>query len=131
MTGEYFPHRDFYTQEIEQLRVADPQGYGDLMNQAFEQLPVVFHYSWCDIRRKIENFKKFWDRCWTNLYRDAAREDRFPDVSLDDPASVEKKVSELLERGGEHVSSQTFELRRTNPGIMGEWLDACKRQDTR
>ena len=129
MTGEYFEHRGFYTREIETLRVSSPKEYGELMNRLFDELPVVFHYSWCDLRRKIENFKKFWDKCWTNLYRDAAPEDRFPDVSLEDPRSVESKVEQLRSQGGEHGSSQTFELRRTNPGIMREWLDASERQD--
>ncbi|MHA1951846.1 MAG: glycosyltransferase family 9 protein, partial [Candidatus Thorarchaeota archaeon] len=122
MTNEYVPHKGFYSQQIENIRSQNPEAYGNLMQQVFEQLPSVYHYSWANIPRKIRNFKQFWDKCWTNLYREQKPEDRFPDVSLDDEESIILKSAELKKQGGEHELAPTFQLNRSNPKIMKEWL---------
>ena len=120
ITGEYVPHKGFYSREIEELRTKLPEEYGRRMNAIFEELPCVFHYSWCDLSRKIKNFKQFWNKCWSNLYNDPAPEDRFPDVKTDD--DVLREAQDLHLRGGEHGAAPVFKLKRTNPAIMEEWL---------
>jgi glycosyltransferase involved in cell wall biosynthesis len=127
MTGEFVPHKGFYAQELELLRRADPIAYGRRLNELFKLLPSVFHYSWCDLPRKVRHFKRFWDKCWTNLYRDQAPEDRFPDVPADDEGAILRKAEELWARGGEHGPSLVFELRRSNPAVMKEWLEKMER----
>lgn len=116
MTGEFLPHTGYYTPELERLRVTDPVAYGNRMNQIFQTLPSVFHYSWADLPRKIRNFKKFWNRCWSNLYADPAPVDRFPDVETDQ--DIEEKAKQLLLQGGEHKNSVTFALERSVPEVM-------------
>lgn len=122
MTGDFLPHKGFYTNEIEQVRLSDPVAYGNKMNEIFNELPSVFHYSWASIERKIGNFKQFWNKCWSNLYNDNKPEDRFPDVDVNDYDSLHSKSKELLKQGGEHSVSKTFKLERDNPKIMKKWL---------
>lgn len=120
MTGEHLPHKGFYTAELDQVRQRSPESYGRTMTKIFNDLPVVFHYSWANLPRKIRNFKEFWNKCWSNLYNEAAPVDRFPDVHSD--ADVVQKAKELLIRGGEHGEAKTFALERSNPALMKDWL---------
>ena len=115
VTGEHLPHAGFYSEEFERLRRDDPQQYGEQMNLVFEKLPSVWHYSWADLPRKIRNFRDFWDKQWQTLYM-SPPEPRFPDVQTD--GDVEAKAKELLERGGEHSSADTFQLKLKQPKIM-------------
>ncbi len=121
MTGDYIPHKNFYTQELDFLRQKDPQEYGKRMNLIFEELPGVYHYSWANLERKIRNFRDFWDSCWSNLYNDPAPQPRFPDVKTDE--DIKRKAQELFERGGEHQKAQTFVLNRPQPVIMDKWIN--------
>jgi ADP-heptose:LPS heptosyltransferase/glycosyltransferase involved in cell wall biosynthesis len=123
MTHEHLPHKGFYSRDLEHLRVNDPQEYGRRMNDFFDQLPVVFHYSWLDIERKIKNFKMFWEQQWGSLYKDV--EDRFPQVKDEnDLENIQRVAAEVKARGGEHGAAETFELRRSNPKVMEAWLAA-------
>jgi hypothetical protein len=120
MTQEHISHKGFYTNELEMVRRQNPVAYGAAMNKIFGEIPSVYHYSWADLPRKIRNFKEFWNKCWSNLYNDPAPVDRFPDVQTDE--DVVKKAEELLHQGGEHGKATTFELERSNPAIMSDWL---------
>lgn len=120
MSGDYVPHKGFYNQDLERLRRYDPEKYGVRMNELFGQLPSVYHYSWFDLKRKISSFKKFWNKCWSNLYNEASPVDRFPDVETDE--QIAAKAEELLKRGGEHGEGKTFALNRTQPSVMSEWI---------
>lgn len=120
MTGEYISHKGFYNREIENLRVSDPVGYGERMNQIFEEYPSVYHYSWADHKRKIRNFRDFWDKTWSGLYGEAAPQPRFPDVKTDE--DVFEKARKMMAQGGEHQMAITFELKKTQPDVMNEWL---------
>jgi ADP-heptose:LPS heptosyltransferase len=120
MSGEYMPHKGFYTVDLERLRRFDPEKYGDKMNELFTQLPSVYHYSWYDLKRKIQNFKKFWDRCWSNLYHDEKPVDRFPGVETDE--QIADAANLLYVRGGEHEQSKIFKLSRTQPLVMNDWI---------
>jgi len=121
MTGEFIPHVCFYTRELEQLRLTSPERYGEELNKAFSQLPTVYHYSWCDIPRKIRNFKAFWNKCWSNIYNDPTPEDRFPEVTDDE--SLLKVAADVKVRGGEHRPAKVVLLEQSNPAIMKGWLD--------
>lgn len=120
VTGEHLPHRGFYSKELEELRQRDPVEYGHAMNAVFGKLPSVWHYSWADLSRKVRNFRDFWDRQWSCLYRTPS-EPRFPDVVTDD--DVERKALELLSQGGEHGQAQTFELEIEAPAVMKGWME--------
>lgn len=120
MDYTYIPHRGFYDQNLENTRITNPEEFGRRMNGIYRDLPSVYHYSWCDIPRKIRNFRDFWDKCWSNLYNDPAPRPRFPDVKTEE--DVARKAEEMRVQGGEHQKAQTFVLERTNPAIMEGWL---------
>jgi glycosyltransferase involved in cell wall biosynthesis len=119
LKGEHLPHTGFWTGELEELRQRDPQEYGRRMNDEFDRLPCVFHYSWADLSRKVRNFRDFWDRTWSRLYNDSEPVRRFPGVDTDE--QVAAAAAELKERGGEHAAAQTFPLRRRPPALMEGW----------
>lgn len=122
MSNEYIPHRGFYTRDLENVRLNDPETYGKMMNEIFQEIPSVYHYSWCDLHRKVKNFKQFWNKCWNNLYRDENPEDRFPEVKDEnDVESIKAVVDRLRIQGGEN-EAPTFELKRSNPSVMKGWL---------
>lgn len=115
ITGEHLSHRGFYSNELENMRVNDPAAYGDKMNEIFNQLPSVWHYSWENLPRKIKNFKDFWDKQWNVLYQTENKK-RFEDVVTDE--DVLKKAEELKQRGGEHGSAATFKINIEPPAVM-------------
>lgn len=124
MTNEMLPHKGFYNGELDYLRQTDPKSYGERMNQIFNELPSVFHYSWANIPRKIKNFKQTWDSMWNNLYNEKEKIERFPEVrDENDVENIEKVAKDLFERGGEHEGAPTFKLNKTNPAVMKEWLN--------
>jgi ADP-heptose:LPS heptosyltransferase len=120
MTREYIPHGGFWNAELDRIRVNDPGRYAEIMNDVFEKIPGVFHYSWADIPRKIRNFKGFWNTMWSRLYNDPSPVDRFPEVQTED--DVLRCAEALRSRGGEHGSAPTFTLRRQPPAVMDGWL---------
>lgn len=113
MTHEYIPHKGFYSQELEMLRRTNPVKYGEEMNKIFEELPSVWHFSWCNLPRKIRNFKDFWDKCWSSLYQDEKPEDRFPGVETEE--QILAKAKELKLQGDEHGKAVTFKLKLESP----------------
>lgn len=129
MTGDYIKHRGFYNNEIESLRRSSPEKYGDLMNDLFDSAPAVFHYSWASIPRKIRNFRDFWDKCWSNLYNDTEKEQRFfvgKDMTTVTDDDINEEAEKMKLQGGEHNKSVTFKLRKTNPALMNEWIERLK-----
>lgn len=121
MTGDFIPHAGFYSKELEQLRVTNPDAYGNEMNKIFGELPSVYHYSWSDVERKIRNFKTFWNKCWSNLYNDEKPVDRFPNVETEQ--QIREEAAKVLARGGEHGPAKTFKLGKSQPKSMSEWLN--------
>lgn len=124
-THEYYPHRCFYMKEHEVMRLTNHDEYGRAMNDIFERMPCVFHYSWADIARKIRNFRDFWDGCWSNLYNLVKKEQRFfagRDIETVTDEELLAEAAAVRSRGGEHAQSKTFKLKRSNPKVMDEWL---------
>ena len=121
MNSDHINHVGFYNQNIEQARVNDPKAYADVMNKVFESVPSVYHYSWCSLRGKVNQFKTKWDRQWSVLYRTENKE-RFPGVETEE--EIEQLVKELYDKGGERSDEikYKFKLNKSNPKIMQEWL---------
>ena len=77
-TYEPIPHMNFYTPQHDQIRnkiLSDPEfrkenlkNYSNFINSAIKELPVVHHYSWFDIKRKIYNYRDFWSKFHASLY---------------------------------------------------------------
>jgi len=121
MSNQMLNHTGFYSTHVEAMRIQDPSGYEQLMNQAFEQLPSVFHYSWCSLPNKINQFKNKWDKQWNILYQTENIE-RFSNINSED--EIQKLSNHLFEQGGEDQDQvkYKFKLRKPNPAIMKEWL---------
>ena len=72
------PHMNFFTPQHEQIRQQilsnkdfrekNLKNYENFINAAIRELPSVHHYSWFDIKRKINTYKNYWSRHWASLY---------------------------------------------------------------
>lgn len=128
-TLEFYKHEGFYTREMEVARRTNPKKFAELSNEAFKQLPSVFHYSWVNIPRKIKTFKKFWNKQWSNLYNDQEPVDFFPDVATDEEI-LDKAIKlrdgephKLIGRGGSSGPIENFKLERSTPALMKSWVE--------
>ncbi len=123
MNYEFLPHVGFYTPQIEQARVSAPEQYAETINKAFNQLPSVYHYSWFDIPRKIQQLKKggVWDKMWSLLYKQETQE-RFPGIETEE--QVLELANKLYQQGGEDSDEikYKFPLFKTQPALAHEWI---------
>lgn len=63
--------RDLVQKEWREGKSIDHKGqYQYFLNQLVADYPVVYHYSWIDIRRKIFNQTPFWDNMYLNYSGD-------------------------------------------------------------
>jgi glycosyltransferase involved in cell wall biosynthesis len=139
-TYERIPHASFYSEEIHKLRVAalrgDPEAltsYKRWFTSLIDGLPGVHHYSWYDIKRKINTYKNYWQKHWESLY-DIKQEDtpdnnmffekRWVDVTEEEIEKMSLKLSD--EMGGWIFHSRVdfdnptphIEIDRQEPQIM-------------
>ena len=123
MTHEMLPHTGFYNDQIEIARIHVQDRYAQGINEVFEHIPPVYHYSWCSIERKLEQLKKggVWDKMWSLLYQEETQ-DRFP--GIDSPEKLKELAKKLYDQGGEDGDQvkYKFKLIRSNPAIMKDWL---------
>lgn len=85
----------FYTQDAENARCAALAGdehakeqYTAWVNNACDHLPAVYHFSWWNIIRKIQTYKRYWSRHWESLFNikqeDTAENNKFFDMPWSD-----------------------------------------------
>jgi hypothetical protein len=122
MTYEPLPHTGFYNQQVELARVHMPERFAEGINEVFEKIPSVFHYSWCSLENKVNQFRSKWDKQWNILYQ-TENVARFPDV--DTKEKVKELAQKLYEQGGEESDQikYKFKLNRSNPKVMKTWLE--------
>jgi ADP-heptose:LPS heptosyltransferase/glycosyltransferase involved in cell wall biosynthesis len=122
MSEDPLGHVGFYNSNVETTRVHLPSIYEENMNGIFQQLPSVFHYSWVNIPKKINQLKKggTWDKLWSLLYQEESQ-NRFPESEEE----IQKIAEKLYEEGGEEEDKvkYKFELKRSNPSVMKDWLE--------
>lgn len=110
------PHVTFVNEQTERVRIAclnNVSGalpeYERWFNMIVEQLPVVFHYSWHDIARKIRLYKSYWTEHWNSLngkqYVDDAESNMFFDLPWSEVTDqmIDERAKELAEKTGGHV----------------------------
>lgn len=123
ISGEMLPHTGFWNEKFETVRLNFPERYAEVMNQVAESLPVVWHYSWYDLPRKVNQLKKggVWDRMWSLLYQKETME-RFPGVETQE--QVLELSKQLDEMGGEDTDKlkYKFKLNKAHPKVMEDWL---------
>lgn len=111
-------YKDFYTQELDDLRKDDPEEYGRRINQIFNELPSVHHFSWFKLDRKVKHMINTWDKLWSNLYNDPEPVRRF---ETDD---VKREVELLRKNGGCHgTNGTTIKVEKSLPKIINEWIN--------
>ncbi|MEK6879812.1 MAG: glycosyltransferase [Nanoarchaeota archaeon] len=124
MTNEMLPHKGFWSQELDMIRNTEPEKYMDVMNNIFNQLPSVFHYSWFNLKNKINQLKKggTWDKLWSLLYQEESQE-RFPGVETEE--QIAELAKHLYEQGGEDSDQikYKFKLLRSQPAVMKNWIE--------
>lgn len=125
----------FYTQEIEQCRQAAMMGNQEALNvyekyiHAFmKQFPIVYHYSWFNIERKIYTYKNYWSKHWESLFNkkqeDTIENNMFFHKKWKDVNNDEiKKLSDKLEKEmGGWIFHQKIDFNRKTP-----WLNFTKK----
>ena len=123
MTYEMLPHTGFYNDQIELARLHMPDAYAQGINEVFEKIPSVYHYSWCSIERKLNQLKKggVWDKMWSLLYQEETQ-DRFPGIETSE--QMKDLAVKLYSQGGEDSDQVKYKFKLTRPGpaIMKDWL---------
>jgi hypothetical protein len=119
VTYEPLSHTGFYTQEWEQARQTNPKQFGELMNAIMERVPCVYHYSWFNLSKKIDQFTINWNKQWNVLYQKELPP-RFPK-----DADRAKLVKKLYAEGGEENDpiKYKWELKHSHPAIMDDWIN--------
>ncbi len=110
-------YKDFYTQEIDELRRNNPEEYGKQVNKIFNELPSVCHFSWAKLDRKVKHVLNVWDKLWANLYNDPEPVKRF------ETNDVGKEVEKLRRNGGCHGTNGTLiKIEKSLPKIIESWI---------
>jgi len=129
MSYEPIAHTGFWNQHYESLRLSDPDTYAKIMNQIFQRLPSVYHYSWFDLNNKLEQLKPggTWDKMWSLLYQEETQ-NRFPDVDFSDKKQVKELIKKLHDQGGEDSDrvKYKFKFEKSQPAIMKNWIKSRK-----
>jgi glycosyltransferase involved in cell wall biosynthesis len=126
MTNEMLPHVGFYNNQVELARIHMPDTYKDGINEVFDKIPSVWHTSWMDIPRKLQQLKPggVWDKLWSLLYQEEAQ-NRFPGVDFSDQKQVDELALKLYNQGGEDSDQvkYKFALTRKAPKLLLDWLE--------
>lgn len=101
---EPVPHMTFYTPEVENIRQHALSGnqealakYESYINDLTNQIPVIYHYSWFDLERKIKLYKNYWTRHWESLFGKTYIDDAASNMMFDSPWSdvTDDMISDL------------------------------------
>jgi hypothetical protein len=114
-TGNPVQALNFMNQQIEQMRQMAfhneeaRKQYEMWFNHTASGLPTVYHYSWFSIKKKIQNYKMFWNDFWPALYNEQ-KMNMFFDIPWEQVTDemIEQKASELKEKTGGHVFHQPW-----------------------
>ena len=140
---EPVPFATFYTPDVERARQAVLAGdkvvlghFSNWFNSVVENMPCVFHFSWFNIRRKIETYKGYWSRHWESLFNekqdDTPENNKFFDKRWSDVsnAEIDALAVKLQDEMGGWVfhrrvdfTSPTphLECKRTMPAVIENW----------
>ncbi len=130
MTNEALPNTGFYNNQIELARLHMPDTYAEGIQEVFGKLPSVWHTSWMDIPRKIQQLKPggVWDKLWSLLYQEEAQ-NRFANIDFNDQKQVDELAQKLYNDGGEDSDSvkYKFKLTRKPPQLLLDWCERNKK----
>lgn len=122
-TGEMYPVAGFMTQQAASLRslaVSDERylpHYEKWYNEIVDQLPTIYHFSWYDIKRKIEIYRDYWGNHWSSLYGETKdTSNMFFNLPWEKVSEemIVAKAKELSENTGGHVFHTPYTGQKTN-----------------
>lgn len=143
-TGKILPVMGFMTPEIESLRqmcLKNPKlihSYQKWFNNAVNELPGVFHYSWFSVERKIKQYREFWTSFWKAMYGPDSAQNKDPNWNpfFEVPWSqvtdqmIKEKAHELETHTGGHIFHSRWTgvrtphviINRDHPQVIQEWI---------
>lgn len=138
------PDSNFYTPELHEVRLAALdrnedalKAYSFYMNKVVEQLPGVHHYSWFDLKRKVNSYKNFWSKHWASLYNKTIDDVPENNMFFNKPWSEvsDAEIDEISAKMKEEMGGWVFHSRidfdkptpwikidTGHPEIMKEWI---------
>ena len=142
VTKERLPFLNIVTNESEKLRLDGLKGsivslklYENFINKTMEEVPTVFHYSWFNIERKINQYKLFWTDFWKSMYdedRDEKTNPFFNGMLWSEVSDelIKEKANLLEQKTGGHIfhspwngtSTPSIKITKQHPTIMKEWI---------
>ena len=143
-TFEPIPFINFYSQDADNARQSALSGntdalhhYGEWLQSVCSSLPVVMHYSWYDLSRKIKTYKDYWSKHWQSLYNitqeDTPENNMFFDKRWSEVSN--KEIDDLAARLEDEMGGWIFHTkldfnkptpflridRGTHPACIKEW----------
>ena len=106
MIPNNFPN-NWFNAELENARTThDLKKYKELLEEIFNTLPYVKHYSWTNIQQKLTMLRGPWNKFWCELYNkdpESPESNDYFEVAWQDVTDkmIEDKAKELLAQGGQ------------------------------
>ncbi len=141
-TGQVIPCAMYMPAPVEQLRLAavrDARAVPAIeswVNKSLTDRPAVFHYSWFNINRKIQNYKQFWDMSWKSLYNEDTDERANPmfpgkrwseitDEMITEYAKdlEEKTCGHVFHRPWDGSTANGIKISLSHPAIVQKWIN--------
>lgn len=129
-TGEILQHVNFYTSEVESVRLRALSGdtqalqeYENWFNQVANGIPGVFHYSWYNLPRKIRLYRDYWSRHWNNLWAHDESDTSENNMMFDSPWSlvteemIEQRAQEMKNKLGGWIWHRKWDGVTTTPHV--------------
>jgi len=127
-TGEIIAHANFYSSEAHNLRMHALSKneealsmYQEWFSRNAEAYPVIHHYSWFDLRRKINLYRDYWSQHWQSLYNiiqeDIPKNNMFFDKAWKDVTEdeIDQLAGELKEKMGGWVFHERVDFNKPTP----------------
>lgn len=126
-TLQPLPFGTFMSEQAEATRRAALAGntealeaYEGWVNELAANAPMVYHYSWFDLKRKIRNFRDFWTDFWEDMYgQKRERTNMFFDRSWSEvtEADIEDMATKLESEMGGWIFHKPVDFSKPTPHI--------------
>jgi glycosyltransferase involved in cell wall biosynthesis len=110
------------------------------------RIPVIRHYSWFGMRRKIENYKSYWGKFWSSLFdSDVGEQNMFfqkpwSDVSDEEIRAMAKRLTNEtagwifhspidFETASKYPFVTDMEAGFMHPSVMEDWIEKNRNYD--
>lgn len=114
-----------------------------MLNSASMEIPLIHHYSWFNLNRKIKNYRDYWGKHWSSVFDDKQGEQNFffekswSNVSEAEIKSLAKKLEDEtagwifhkpidFKLAKEYRYVYAEELGVKHPRIMRDWIGDAK-----